>query len=115
LDDPSIDCVYIPLPNSMHGEWVEGALRAGKHVLCEKPLTATAAEAEALFDLAAEQGLVLMEAFMYRHHPKTKALRELVASGEIGRPVVVRSRFHFSVPDPATDIRYRLDLAGGAL
>src|SRR6185312_2999680 len=56
-----------------------------------------------------------MEAFMYRHHPKTKALRELVASGEIGRPVVVRSRFHFSVPDPATDIRYRLDLAGGAL
>ncbi|MBS1860660.1 MAG: Gfo/Idh/MocA family oxidoreductase [Actinobacteria bacterium] len=115
LDDPAIDCVYIPLPNSLHREWVEAALRAGKHVLCEKPLTATAAEAEALFDLAEERGLVLMEAFMYRHHPKVKVLRELVAGGEIGRPVVVRSRFHFTVADPATDIRFRSELAGGAL
>ncbi|OJU85032.1 MAG: hypothetical protein BGO11_04640 [Solirubrobacterales bacterium 70-9] len=115
LGDPEIDCVYVPLPNSLHREWVEAALRAGKHVLCEKPLTATAAEAAALFDLAAERNLLLMEAFMYRHHPKTRALREVVAGGEIGDPVIVRSRFHFTVADPASDIRYRPELAGGAL
>jgi predicted dehydrogenase len=115
LEDQAIDCVYIPLPNSLHGEWVEAALRVGKHVLCEKPLTATAAEAEALFELAAERDLVLMEAFMYRHHPKARKLRELVVDGEIGAPVAVRSRFHFKVDDPATDIRYRPDMAGGAL
>jgi xylose dehydrogenase (NAD/NADP) len=115
LDDPEIDCVYIPLPNSMHGEWIETALRAGKHVLCEKPLTPTAGEAEALFDLAAGRELVLMEAFMYRHHPKTHKLRELLVGGEIGTPVAVRMRFHFTVADPATDIRYRPEMAGGAL
>ena len=115
LGNSEIDCVYVPLPNSLHGEWVEAALRAGKHVLCEKPLTPTAAEAEALFDLAAENDLLLMEAFMYRHHPKTRALKDLLAGGEIGRPVVVRMRFHFQVEDPSTDIRYRPEMAGGAL
>ncbi|MFN8215520.1 MAG: Gfo/Idh/MocA family oxidoreductase [Solirubrobacterales bacterium] len=115
LADEEIDCVYIPLPNALHGEWTRAALESGKHVLCEKPLTPTAAEAASLFDLAEERGLVLMEAFMYRHHPKTKTLGELVRGGRIGQPRVVRMRFHFRVEDPATDIRYSAPLAGGAL
>lgn len=115
LADESVDCLYIPLPNAMHGEWTRAALEAGKHVLCEKPLTPTSEEAEALFDLAEERGLVLMEAFMYRHHPKTKALKELIGSGRIGDPRVIRMKFHFEVEDPSTDIRYSAPLAGGAL
>jgi D-xylose 1-dehydrogenase (NADP+, D-xylono-1,5-lactone-forming) len=115
LEDDTIECVYVPLPNSLHGEWVRAAIEAGKHVLCEKPLTPTAAEAEALFELAEERGVVLMEAFMYRHHPKTRKLREIFASGEIGEPRVLRMRFHFQTADPASDIRYDPELAGGAL
>ena len=71
LEDVDVDAVYIALPNSLHGEWVRAALEKGKHVLCEKPLTPTAAEAAGLFELAEQEGLVLAEAFMYRHHPKT--------------------------------------------
>jgi predicted dehydrogenase len=115
LADDSLDCVYVPLPNSLHAEWARAALEAGKHVLCEKPLTPTAAEAAALFELAEARGLVLMEAFMYRHHPKTPLLRELVDGGRIGTPLLVRMRFHFECEDPANDIRFRADLAGGAL
>ncbi len=115
LGDDSIECVYIPLPNSLHGEWTRAAIEAGKHVLCEKPLTPSAEEAQALFELAEERGVVLMEAFMYRHHPKTRRLREIFESGEIGEPRVVRMRFHFKTARPDTDIRYDPDLAGGAL
>jgi len=115
IEDEAVDCLYVPLPNALHGEWTRAALQAGKHVLCEKPLAPTAEEARELFDLAEDRGLVLMEAFMYRHHPKTKALREVVAGGRIGEPRVVRMRFHFRVEDPATDIRYSAPLAGGAL
>jgi xylose dehydrogenase (NAD/NADP) len=115
LGDDSIDCVYIPLPNHLHGEWTRKAIEAGKNVLCEKPLTPTSEEATALFDLAEERGVLLMEAFMYRHHPKTKRLREIVAGGEIGEPVLLRSWFHFQVEDPETDIRYEPGMAGGAL
>ncbi len=106
LADDGIDCVYIPLPNSLHREWTRAALESGKHVLCEKPLTPTSQEAAGLFDLAEQRGLVLMEAFMYRHHPKTKRLRELVAAGDIGEPRVARMWFHFQVEEPAVDIRY---------
>jgi D-xylose 1-dehydrogenase (NADP+, D-xylono-1,5-lactone-forming) len=115
LGDDSIECVYIPLPNSLHGEWARAAIKAGKHVLCEKPLTPTAEEARSLFDLAEKRGVILMEAFMYRHHPKTRKLRAICHSGEIGEPRVVRSKFHFKVAEPATDIRYDPELAGGAL
>jgi predicted dehydrogenase len=115
LEDESIECVYIALPNSLHGEWARAAIEAGKHVLCEKPLTPTADEARSLFDLAEERGVVLMEAFMYRHHPKTRKLREICTSGEIGEPRVARLKFHFKTPEPATDIRYDPELAGGAL
>jgi len=115
LDDDSIECVYIPLPNSLHGKWTRAAIEAGKHVLCEKPLTPTAEEAQALFELAEDHGVVLMEAFMYRHHPKTKKLREIFQSGELGEPRIVRMKFHFKTARPDTDIRYDPDLAGGAL
>ena len=115
LEDPSIDCVYVPLPNGLHAEWTERALRAGKHVLCEKPLTPTASEAEALFALADELGLVLGEAFMYRHHPQTLRLKELVSEGAVGELRLMRATFAFTVPDPSTDIRYSAELAGGAL
>jgi xylose dehydrogenase (NAD/NADP) len=115
LDDEAIDCVYVPLPNSLHADWTEAALQRGKHVLCEKPMTPRVEEAERLFGLAEREGLVLMEAFMYRHHPKTKALRRLIASGRLGEPRVLRMRFHFQVESPETDIRYDSELAGGAL
>jgi predicted dehydrogenase len=115
LADETLECVYIPLPNSLHSEWVRAALQAGKHVLCEKPMTPNSAEAQELFDLAAAHDLRLMEAFMYRHHSKTKKLRELIEQGAIGDPRVVRMRFHFRVEDPASDIRYMPDMAGGAL
>jgi predicted dehydrogenase len=115
LADEEIECVYIPLPNSLHGEWARAAIEAGKHVLCEKPLTPTAEEADSLFELAEERGVVLMEAFMYRHHPKTKKLREIVSGGEIGEPRVIRSWFHFKTAVPESDIRYDPELAGGAL
>jgi D-xylose 1-dehydrogenase (NADP+, D-xylono-1,5-lactone-forming) len=115
LEDEELECVYIPLPNSLHGEWARAAIEAGKHVLCEKPLTPSSDEARSLFDFAEERGVVLMEAFMYRHHPKTRRLREICASGEIGEPRVVRMKFHFKTTQPNTDIRYDPELAGGAL
>jgi xylose dehydrogenase (NAD/NADP) len=115
LADDSIDCVYVPLPNALHGRWTRAALEAGKHVLCEKPLTPTRKEAETLFDLAKERGLLLMEGFMYRHHPMIKRLHDIVTGGQLGEIQVIRSWFHFKVPDPATDICYSAQLAGGAL
>ena len=115
LEDASIDCVYLPLPNALHYKWTRAALEAGKHVLCEKPLTPTAEEARSLFELASERGLRLMEAFMYRHHPKTKRLREIVQSGVLGDVEVIRSWFHFKTDEPASDIRYDPSLAGGSL
>lgn len=115
LEDDSVDCVYVSLPNSLHAEWTGAAIRAGKQVLCEKPLTPTAAEARELFELAERHGVLLMEAFMYRHHPKTKLLREIVQRGDLGEPRALRMRFHFQVADPESDIRYDPELAGGAL
>ncbi len=115
LTDPGIDCVYIPLPNGLHGEWTRAALEHGKHVLCEKPMTPSTKEARSLFALASDRGLQLMEAFMYRHHPKTKQLRAILRSGELGELRVLRMWFHFQVEDPGSDIRYAPELAGGAL
>ena len=115
LDSPEIDCVYISLPNSLHAGWVERALRAGKNVLCEKPLTPSESEANRLFDIAEENMVLLMEAFMYRHHPQTHEVRRLVLDGAVGQPQLVRLSFNFKTEDPSTDVRYRKDLAGGAL
>jgi D-xylose 1-dehydrogenase (NADP+, D-xylono-1,5-lactone-forming) len=115
LADDAIDAVYIPLPNALHAEWVRKALECGKHVLCEKPLTPTADEAEQLFRLAEEKGLALAEAFMYRYHPKTLRVRGLLQEGAIGELRTIRTSFTFRVADPSTDIRYSAELAGGAL
>ena len=113
LADPDVDVVYISLPNSMHVEWTRRALEAGKHVLCEKPLSRSAAEVEALFDLARARGLYLSEAFMYRHHPQTKRLKELVDTGAIGTLRLIRGTFSFNC-DPA-DPRMRSGQDGGGL
>jgi D-xylose 1-dehydrogenase (NADP+, D-xylono-1,5-lactone-forming) len=115
LEDEELDAVYIALPNALHGEWIRASLEAGKHVLCEKPLTPTSAEATELFDLASSRGLVLAEAFMYRHHPKTLRVRDMLREGLIGELQTIRSSFSFRVVDPKRDIRYSAELAGGAL
>jgi predicted dehydrogenase len=114
LADPEVDAVYIPLPNHLHAEWTIAAARAGKHVLCEKPLAMTAADAEGMAAVCRAEGVYLMEAFMYRLHPCWVAVRELVASGRIGRLVAVDSWFSFFNDDPS-NIRNRREAGGGAL
>ena len=114
LADPEVDAVYIPLPNHLHRAWTLAAARAGKHVLCEKPLALTAADAQAMVDACEAAGVRLMEAFMYRLHPSWIAVRELVASGRIGRLVAVQSWFSYFNDDP-TNIRNILAFGGGAL
>jgi len=114
LADPDVDAVYIPLPNSEHAAWTIAAARAGKHVLCEKPLAMTAAEAEEMVRACANEGVLLMEAFMYRLHPSWESVRELVASGRIGRLRAVQSWFSFFNDDPG-NIRNVPELGGGAL
>ena len=114
LDDPEIDAVYNPLPNGLHGHWTIAALKAGKHVLCEKPFTANADEARAVAEAdAGNPGLVVMEAFHYQYHPLTKRLVEIVRSGELGN--ITKVDVAFSAPLwKKGDIRYQLALAGGA-
>ncbi|SUA77951.1 Glucose--fructose oxidoreductase precursor [Nocardia otitidiscaviarum] len=111
---PDVDAVYIPLPNGLHGRWTAAALRAGKHVLCEKPFTANAAEAREIAELAADSDRVVMEAFHYRYHPLVTAAEEIIASGELGRLLRVETAFSFPLPK-FSDIRYDYRLAGGAL
>ena len=114
LADPDVDAVYIPLPNHLHAEWTIAAARAGKHVLCEKPLAMTAADAERMAAACDAAGVRLMEAFMYRHHPSWVAVRELVASGRIGRLAAVQSWFSYFNDDPP-NIRNIREVGGGAL
>lgn len=114
LADPDIDAVYIPLPNHLHAEWAIAAARAGKHVLCEKPLAMTAADAERMGRAAADAGVHLMEAFMYRHHPSWVAAVELVRAGRIGRLTTVQSWFSYYNDDPV-NIRNIAAVGGGAL
>jgi D-xylose 1-dehydrogenase (NADP+, D-xylono-1,5-lactone-forming) len=114
LDDPEIEAVYISLPNTLHCEWSIRALEAGKHVLCEKPLSRHPDEVAAAFDAAERSGRLFMEAFMYRHHPQAARLVELVRGGAIGELRVVRSVFSYGLYDEA-NIRLQTDLEGGAL
>ena len=113
LADPEIDAVYNPLPNSLHAEWTLRALDAGKHVLCEKPFTSNAAEAERVHQAAEQSDRVVMEAFHYRYHPLAQRLRDLVASGELGAPRFIETWMCLPLPIPG-DIRFRLELGGGA-
>jgi predicted dehydrogenase len=111
--DPDLDAVYIPLPNGLHGRWIRNALNAGKHVLCEKPFTANAAEALEIAELAAKSDRVVMEAFHYRYHPLTLGIEKLISSGELGRLQRVEAALCFPLPK-SSDIRYDYSLAGGA-
>ncbi len=113
IADPEIDAVYNPLPNSLHAIWTLRAIDAGKHVLCEKPFTSNAAEAEKVAAAAERSGLVVMEAFHYRYHPLAARMREVVTSGELGKVRHVETWMCVPIPLKG-DIRYRLDLAGGA-
>ncbi len=114
LADPDVDAIYIPLPNHLHAEWTIASARAGKHVLCEKPLAMTSAEAQEMVDVCASAGVRLMEAFMYRLHPSWEAVREMVASGRIGALRAVQSWFSYFNDDPK-NIRNVAAFGGGAL
>src|SRR6478672_12638294 len=114
LADPDVEAVYNPLPNTMHVEWSIRALEAGKHVLCEKPFSRHVEDVERAFAAAEARGKVLSEAFMYRYHPQTARLVELVRSGAIGELRVIRTAFSYSLYDTA-NIRLRTDAEGGSL
>jgi D-xylose 1-dehydrogenase (NADP+, D-xylono-1,5-lactone-forming) len=114
LEDPEVEAVYISLPNTLHCEWSIRALEAGKHVLCEKPMGRHVAEVEAAFDAAEKAQRILMEAFMYRHNPQTKRLRQLVDEGAIGDLRLVRSCFSYSLYD-TDNIRLQTEVEGGSL
>jgi xylose dehydrogenase (NAD/NADP) len=114
LADPEIEAVYISLPNNMHCEWSIKSVEAGKHVLCEKPMSRSTSEVVEAFDAADKAGRLLSEAFMYRHNPQTKRLKQLVDEGAIGELRVVRSVFSYSLYDD-DNIRLRTDVEGGAL
>jgi len=114
LEDPEIEAVYISLPNTMHSEWSIRSIEAGKHVLCEKPFSRHPEEVAAAFDVAERAGRFLSEAFMYRHNPQTKRLKQLVDDGAIGELRLVRTAFSYGLYD-ADNIRLRTDVEGGAL
>jgi predicted dehydrogenase len=114
LSDPDVDAVYIPLPNHLHAIWTVEAARAGKHVLCEKPLAMDADEATRMLEVCRSHGVRLMEAFMYRLHPSWEAVRQLVASGRIGELLSVQSWFSYFNDDPS-NIRNITETGGGAL
>ncbi|HXE79293.1 MAG TPA: Gfo/Idh/MocA family oxidoreductase [Vicinamibacterales bacterium] len=114
LADRDIDAIYNPLPNSLHAEWTIRAAKAGKHVLCEKPLAITTAEVEAIADAAARAGVVAAEAFMYRHHPQTLRVKALIDEGAIGDLQLIRSAFTFTLTRPG-DVRLDPALGGGSL
>jgi predicted dehydrogenase len=114
IDDPDVDALYIALPNSMHAEWTIKALRAGRPVLCEKPLTGTLADTERVLEVAAQTGTLLWEAFVFPFHEQLAQVRELVADGAIGELREIQSTFHFLVSRP-DNIRLSAQLQGGAL
>jgi D-xylose 1-dehydrogenase (NADP+, D-xylono-1,5-lactone-forming) len=114
LADPDVDVVYNSLPNHLHAEWTINALEAGKHVLCEKPMGLMPAEVDAMEAAAIKNGKIVAEAFMYRHHPQTLKVKELVESGAIGKLQLVRGSFTFKM---STDVNIRLvpEMGGGSI
>lgn len=114
LADHDIDAIYNPLPNSLHAEWTIKALRAGKHVLCEKPFASNTAQAEEMARTAREAGLVLSEAFAYRYHPLTTRVKQIITSGTLGKIQHLEAEFSFLFPF-TRNIRFSYELGGGAL
>jgi len=115
LADAGIDAVYVPLPNSLHGEWAIKAAASGKHVLCEKPLALDIGEAEAMFDAAQGHGVMLLEAYPYYFQPQTGDMLALLHGGAIGSVRSVQASFGFTVSNPQDNIRMKPELGGGAL
>jgi xylose dehydrogenase (NAD/NADP) len=119
ITDPEIEAVYIPLPNHLHHPWTLKALSAGKHVLCEKPMACDARQAEEMAGAAEDSGLLLMEAFMYRFHPRSRLIKQMVDDGRIGTPKLVRSAFCYLMSEDEMaredNIRLRPETGGGAL
>ncbi|MFR9727682.1 Gfo/Idh/MocA family protein [Saccharopolyspora sp. MS10] len=114
VEDPGVDAIYLSLPTALHHEWAARALRAGKHVLCEKPLTDRGERTGELTGLARERGLVLRENFAFLHHPQHAVVADLLAGGRLGEPRTFTATFGIP-PLPASDIRYSPELGGGAL
>lgn len=114
LEDPEIDVVYNSLPNHLHTEWTIKALNAGKHVLCEKPLATSLEEVDQMKAAAEQSGGILAEAFMYRHHPQTLKVKELVASGVLGDVRVIKGAFTFNLTDPE-NVRLKPEMGGGSV
>ncbi|WP_426450295.1 Gfo/Idh/MocA family protein [Paenibacillus sp. S-38] len=114
LDDPEVQAVYIPLPNSMHKEWAIAAMNRGKHVLCEKPIALNGEECDEMIAAAEKNGVYLMEAFMYRYTDRVRKLQEVVRSGEIGEIRYIHSAFRFLLNRPNT-IKVQPELGGGSL
>ncbi|MFW6135581.1 MAG: Gfo/Idh/MocA family protein [Chloroflexota bacterium] len=114
LEDPDIDVVYVPLPNSLHAEWTVKAIEAGKHVLCEKPLALSVAECNQIIDASEAAGVIAMEAVMVLYHPLLHRARELVRSGVVGEVTMVRGAFSFLLDRPH-DVRWEPALGGGSL
>jgi predicted dehydrogenase len=115
LADPDIDIVYNPLPNTLHAEWTRRAADRGKHILCEKPLTPTAAEAAELVAYCARRRVQLLDGFMWPHHPRTQRIRSFIDQGGIGAVRHVQGAFTFPLPMDPGNIRLRPELAGGSL
>jgi predicted dehydrogenase len=115
LADPEIEAVYVPLPNALHAEWTKKAADAGKHVLCEKPLCPTAAEAAEVVAYCRAKGVRLLDGFMWPHHARTARLRQVIDAGEIGDVTHVTATFTFTLAADKPNVRYRSDLAGGSL
>lgn len=115
IEDPETDALYLALPNSLHAEWAIRALRAGKPLLCEKPLTGSLAETEQVLAVASETGTPLWEAFVFPFHAQMAQLTSLLGRGAIGELREIQSSFHFPLADRSADIRMSADLAGGAL
>ena len=113
LADLEVDAVYISLPNSLHREWTIRSAQAGKHVLCEKPVAQRTAVAEEMADACRRAGVLLMEAFMYRHHPQQQRVQALLADGVVGEPKLIRASFCFFMRTPDGNIRVNPELEGG--
>jgi xylose dehydrogenase (NAD/NADP) len=114
LADPEIDVIYNPLPNHLHAEWTVRAVEAGKHILCEKPLALSLKDVDAIAEAARQHGKAVAEAFMYRSHPQTFKVREIVQSGKLGKVRLVRGSFTFVMTNP-NDYRWNPEMGGGSL
>jgi xylose dehydrogenase (NAD/NADP) len=115
IADPNIDAIYIPLPNHLHQEWTIQAIEAGKHVLCEKPLALNAIQADDMVRAAQKKGVLLTEAFMYRHHPRYDRIKQIIATGEIGTIRGIRGTFTFNNAEDLENVRFKASMGGGSL